>query len=162
MTNRFLAPALILTALLVGCATNYDPVPAEYTGPTAVIRDSGLSEGLSKAQMFAVMEIDGKSVMNAFRASYGIGATLYTTYPERKVKPVPMKLTLRGSHATGTPIHAIASQVAGTFYSVDGVVEFEPKAGAIYVVNGKLTNEGSSVWIEDGATGQPVTAIISK
>jgi len=166
MKSQAFPATLMIHVSLAGCATNYEPAPPEFTGPSATIRDSGISEGLSKAQMFAVMEIDGESTMNAFRASagasFGMGAALQTIYPERKVKLVPMKIKLRGSHATAAGFHALFSQMAGTFQSVEGVVDFEPKADVIYIVNGKLTPEKSSVWIEDGATGEPVTAIISK
>ena len=81
---------------------------------------------------------------------------------ERYVPIRPMKVTLRASHATGAPIHAIAMQMAGTYYSVEGVVDFEPKASGRYAVKGELKKEGSSVWIEDVTTGQPVTVKITK
>ena len=73
-----------------------------------------------------------------------------------------MKVTLRASHATGAPIAAIASQMAGTFFSVEGVVDFTPRPDGNYVVKGELKKEKSSVWIEDVETGKPVTSVISK
>ena len=156
---------LALTLLATGCAT-YEPVPKEYTGPTATLRDTGTSEVGSKAQMFAAMEIDGNRIMNAFwasaDASQGRGNSLSMVLPERKVKASPIKVTLKGSHATGAPIAAIASQMAGTFFSVEGVVDFTPKPDGKYVVKGELKKEKSMVWIEDVETGRPVSAIISK
>jgi hypothetical protein len=151
--------------LASGCAT-FEPVSKEYTGQTATLKDSGFSEDVSKAQLFAAVEIDGNRVMNAFwasaNASQGRGNSLSTVFPERKVKAAPMKVTLKGSHATGAPIAAIASQMAGTFFSVEGVVDFTPKPDGKYVVKGELKKEKSTVWIEDLETGKPVSAIVSK
>ncbi len=151
--------------LASGCAT-FEPVSKEYTGPTATLKDSGFSEDASKAQLFAAVEIDRNRVMNAFwasaNASQGRGNSLSTVFPERKVKAAPMKVTLKGSHATGAPIAAIASQMAGTFFSVEGVVDFTPKPDGKYVVKGELKKEKSTVWIEDLETGKPVSAIVSK
>lgn len=156
---------LAVTVLSTGCAT-YEPVPKDYTGPSATLRDTGFSEDGTKAQMFAAIEIDGNYVTNAFgasaRASQGHGASLTTIFPERKVKAAPMKVTLRGSHATGAPIAAIASQIAGTFFSVEGIVDFMPHPNGKYVVKGELKKERSSVWIEDAETGIPVTTVVSK
>jgi hypothetical protein len=156
---------LSFAVIASGCAT-YQPVPKEYTGPTATLRDTGISEDGSKAQMFAAVEIDGNRIMNAFwasaNASQGQGNRLSTVFPKRAVKATPMKITLKGSHATGAPIAAIASQMAGTFFSVEGVVEFTPKPDGKYVVKGELKKEKSTVWIEDVETGKPVSAVISK
>lgn len=157
---------LLCTAVLFAACATYEPVPKDHQGPTASVRDTGFSEDRTKAQMFALLEVDGNGVRNAFGASAsasdGQGAALTTVYPERKVPVRPMKVRLRGSHATGAPIHAIASQIAGTFFTVDGTVDFTPKADGRYAVKGTLTKERSSVWIEDVETGQPVTAVVSK
>lgn len=157
--------ALLLAVGLGACAT-YEPVPKDYTGATSIVSDSGFSEDGTKAQMFALMEIDGNRIGNAFSASasasYGRGASLTAVYPQRTVPSRPMKLRIRASHATGMPIHAIASQMAGTFFSVEGTVDFSPEAGRKYVVRGELKKEMSSVWLEDAETGTRVTAVVSK
>lgn len=157
---------LAFTALtLVGCAS-FEPMPAGYSGPTASVRDTGFSEDGTKAQIFALVEVDGNRTPNAFgasaNASYGRGASLTTVFTERVVQAKPIKVTLRGSHTTGMPIHAMASQLAGTFFSVEGTVDFAPKAGGRYVVKGELKKEKSAVWIEDEATGEAATAKVSK
>jgi len=161
--SRFFLIAAAVTA--AGCAT-VEPVPKEYTGPTATLRDSGFSEDGGKARMYAAVEIDGNRMMNAFwasaNASQGRGNSLTTVYPDRKVKASPMKVTLRCSHATGAPIAAIASQIAGTFFSVEGTVDFNPAPGGTYVVKGDLKKEGSTCWIEDQATGKPATTVVAK
>lgn len=164
--NRLLL--VVLTAsvgFFAGCAS-FEHVPKDYTGPTAIIRDSGFSESTSKAQMFAVVEIDGNRVRNAFiasaDASYGRGALLTTVFPERKVKAAPVKLVLRGSHSTAAPILAMSSKMAGTFFSVEGTVDFVPQPGVVYVVKGELKKESSSVWVEDVATGKRASSVVSK
>lgn len=115
---------------------------------------------------FALTDIDGNKVGNSFvasaQASQGRGFALSSRFIDRAVPARAMKLTLRGSHITAAPIQAMALQLAGCFYSVEGVVDFTPMPGGKYVVRGELKAEGSSVWLEDEATGQVVTAKVSK
>lgn len=154
-----------LVSLLTGCAT-YKPIPEGYSGATANVADSGFTEDGTKAQLYAMTEIDGNRIPNAFGASagasYGKGFALTAVFPSRDVPIKPMKVKLVASHATGAPIHALFSQAAGTFFSVEGVVDFSPKADGKYVVRGVLKKEGSSVWIEDVDTQKVVTEKIVK
>jgi hypothetical protein len=162
---RKLIVAVCFAVSLGACAT-YEPVPKDYTGPTVTVIDTGFAEDGTKAQMFALIEVDGNRINNAFgasaNASYGRGASLTTIFPERRLPVKPVKVLIRGSHATGAPIHAMASQMAGTFFSVEGMVDFSPEAGRRYYVKGDLKKEKSSVWIEDGETKKPVTSVVSK
>jgi hypothetical protein len=164
--NFALRTLVIATTLALTACAAYEPVPKEYTGATATLRDSGYSEDDTKAQLFAAMEVDGNPIRNAFgataNASQGRGASISTVLPSRKVKAAPMKVAIKGSHATGAPIAAIGSQLAGTFFAVDGVVDFSPSPDGIYIVRGELKKGKSSVWIEDSETGKAVTAVISK
>lgn len=150
-----------IATLLTGCATRYSPVPDGYTGPLVQLTDSVRTEDWSKAQIFAVVEIDGRPVDNSFNvsanASYGKGMALTALEHTRQVVPRPMTVKLRGSHATAAPIHEIASKMAGTFYSVEGTVSFEPQPDKFYVVRGELSKQRSSVWIEEGSAGVVVT-----
>lgn len=156
--------SLAIALLLHGCAT-YKPVPEGYAGPVAIVSDSGFSEDGTKAQIFALIEVDGHTIQNSFgasaSASYGQGFALTTRYVSRPVPATPMKVTLKGSHTTAAPIQAIFSQAAGTFFSVEGTVDFAPASGGNYVVKGELKKDGSSVWIQDANTGQPVTQKIT-
>jgi len=157
--------ALIAATALAGCAT-YNPIPEGYTGPIATITDSGHAEDGSKAQLFALTDIDGNHIMNSFwasaNASEGRGFSLTVVISERKIPAKPMKATLKASHTTAAPIHAIASKMAGTFFSVEGTADFEPKPNGKYVVKGELSKGGSSVWIEDLDTGQIVSQKIEE
>ena len=74
----------------------------------------------------------------------------------------PMKVKIKASHMTAAPIHEIASRASGNFFSVEGIVDFDPKPDGRYYVKGLLGSQGSSVWIEDEATGKPATAVVSK
>jgi len=158
-----IASGLLVALALHGCAA-YKPVPDGYTGPVAEVADSGTPGDGKKSTAFALMEVDGNSIDNSFRASasasYGRGLALTTLYVARPVPAKPMKVRLKGSHMTGAPIHAMVSQMAGTFFSVEGVVDFTPAPGGRYVVMGELKKGASSVWIEDRATGLPVTGKI--
>ncbi len=152
---------IIFLVALSLCACAYKPVPDGYTGPVATIRDTGFRESSTKAQMFVLVEIDGHTIPNSLdesvSASQGLGFFVRTLFTSREVPARPMKLKLRGTHITGAPIHALFSQAAGTFFSVEGTVEFTPPPGGYYEVKGELKKEGSSVWIEDGRTNERVT-----
>ena len=154
---------LLVTAAiaLVGCATVSEPVPADYKGPVVQLADTGAREDGSKARFFAALEIDGNGVVNSLRetraASYGQGFSLTAKYTTRRVPVRPMKVKLIGTHQTAAPIHEIASRMAGTFFSVDGVVDFKPVEGKRYEVTGELKKERSCVWIADAETKAEVT-----
>ncbi|RZI44172.1 hypothetical protein EGT07_01715 [Herbaspirillum sp. HC18] len=152
---------LFATVALAGCAA-YQPVPKDYVGPTAIVRDTGgYIDYWTKAQVFSITEVDGQRIMDSFRtsdkASKGHGFTLNLDLQEQLVPAKPMTVKLRGSHITGAPIHAIASKANGTYFTVEGVVSFTPKADTRYRVKGELKREGSSVWIEEESSGQIVT-----
>lgn len=157
--------SVLFSLALVGCAT-YQPVPPGYTGPVATVSDSEFAEGRAKAQLFALIEVDGNGIANSFSASrsasYGQGFSLTTQFVSRQVPAKPMKVRLRASHITGAPIHALFSQATGNFFSVEGVVDFSPLPGGKYIVKGELKKDGSSVWIEDESTRQAVTEKVFK
>ena len=152
---------VFVTALLLSGCVATSTLPEGYAGPTAVISDSGFAEDGTKAQIFGVIEVDGtpvRSSLDATRsASFGKGLWITTRFLSRPVPVKPLKLKLSASHQTAAPIHAILSQAAGTFLSVEVTVDFTPAAEGLYVVKGELKDEGSTLWIEDAVTGKPVT-----
>ena len=156
--------SILAVVSLTGCASLHEPVPAGFAGPTAQVADSGKYEDGSKAQFFVVQEVDGKTINSSIfetrKASQGRGFSISARFISRALPAAPMKVKLVGTHQTAAPIHEIASRAAGTFYSVEGVVDFTPVAGGNYIVKGELKKEGSSVWIEDVATNQPVTELV--
>lgn len=154
----------LAVATLAGCAT-YKPVPDNYAGAIANLADSGKPESASKAQIFSAMEIDGHAIKDSFstsrQASTGHGDLLRLSMAERQVPAHPMKVKIRGSHATGAPIHELLSRARGTFFEVEGVVDFNPQPDGQYKVVGALSKTDSTVWIEDESTHQPVTEKVS-
>lgn len=161
---RSLAFALFAATVLAACQ-GFQPVPEGFTGPVAVITDSGERVSGSKAALFVVQQVDGNAIDDSFGASAGAsrnqGFALNMVVVNRKVPVRPMKLRLHGGYATGAPIQGIFDQLTGSDLSVDGVVDFTPVAGGSYIVMGTLAKDGSSIWIQDQATGQPVTPKIT-
>ena len=158
-------PFLALTlASLAGCASFQNPIPAGYQGPVVLLADTGKQEDGSKGQFFAAVEIDGRPIENALSdtlaASHGMGFALMSQYTKREVPVIPMKVKLIGTHQTAAPIQEIASRVAGTFFRVEGIVEFLPQEGKKYAVTGQLTKERSCVWIQESGAQEPATAQI--
>lgn len=165
MNAKYALASFSVALLASGCAT-FEPVPKDYAGPTATLQDTGFSESASKAQLFAAVEVDGHQIMNAFwasaNASHGRGNSLTTDLPMRKVKAMPMRVHIQCGHAAGAPIAEIASQIAGTFFWVDGVVDFAPRPNGRYAVKGELKKEASTCWIEDLDAGKPATTVVTK
>jgi hypothetical protein len=159
---------LMLAVMLVvmSACTTFELVPKDYAGPTATVTDSGVREGSTKVQIFAMTRVEENNIHNAFVAtiqrSQGQGFVVTPIFTSRSVQARPMKVHIRGSHVTGAPIHAIFSQIAGTYFQVEGVVNFSPSPNGRYQVTGKLEKEKASVWIEDMETGTAVTEVISK
>ncbi len=145
--------ALSLVALLAGCATVAPSVPEGYKGPVVRLEDTGYPDGSGKAAFFAALSIDGIDIDNSLRqtrmASSGQGFHLSPRHIVRDVPVRPMKVKLTGTHQTAAPIHEMAARMAGTFFSVEGTVDFKPVEGKYYSVNGELKKEQSCVWIED-------------
>jgi len=161
-----LIPALVVSTILGGCATQKPYLPTDYAGPTASISDHGINESGSKGQLFYVKAIDGQAVSSGLemtrRASSGHGLSLALSYSEHAIPIRPLRVQIVATHVTGAPIHEIASRAAGTFFSVEGEVTLTPLAGHQYFVNGKLSKEGTSVWIADAAAEDvPVTSVVN-
>ena len=153
--------SLLTIASLAGCATVSSPVPADYKGSVATVADTGTQEDGTKGQFFVMTEIDGRSITNAIResraASYNKGFSLTSRYTIRSVPATQMKVKLVGTHQTAAPIQEIVGRAAGTFFSVEGVVNFTPSEGKKYFVTGQLTKERSCVWIQEEGSSQAAT-----
>ncbi|AOF81962.1 putative lipoprotein [Methyloversatilis sp. RAC08] len=128
----------------------------------ATVIDSGEIEDASKGRLFYLASVDGNRVSNTAagesrRASSGQGFRLSPQFPSRLVPVKPLKVVVVGTHATGAPIHEIASRMSGNFRSVEAELDFTPEADKVYIVKGNLEKDSSAVWIEDAMSGQPVT-----
>lgn len=157
---------LPLVGMLSACATVSSPVPEGYSGPVVELSDTGVRESGGKGTFFAALSIDGRDIDNALRqsrmASHGQGFALTMKFTQRQVPVVPMKVSVIGTHKTAAPIHELAARAAGTFFSVEGIVDFKPTEGRSYVVTGELKKAASCVWIADAETRVPATEKVCK
>ena len=139
------AAALVLS----GCATS--PIPADYSGPLATIRDTGMAESANRSQFFFLAEIDGQLIDNgrsaSKRANSGRGFGLTPQPFSRDVPAKQATFTLKGEIEYGAPIQAMMN--AGTLYKAEKKVTFTPESRKTYVVKGVLTADKQDVWLED-------------
>jgi hypothetical protein len=129
------------------------------SAPIATIRDGGRSESSSKALIFYVQAVNGKSVDNSLHettiAYHGQGMNFAPIFVERQVLAEgEVRLELRAAIHFGAPILALMN--AGKNYDATQIIRLQPKPNAVYVVNGELTEARSAVWLEDDATGEKV------
>lgn len=155
--------SILLLLVLFGCAASLKSsgVPDGYSGETAYIEDHIYQESSSKGRIFAVSAVDGENFETSFertrRASAGSGFGLSMVPAGRVVVAgKSQKFSLRASHVTAAPIHAIFSSVTGSYLTVEKIVTFTPEANKRYTVKGVLKKDASDVWIEDTESGVKV------
>ena len=159
MTKRLVS----LTALLalVACATTEPPVPESYVGPVAKVTDSMANVTSRQGDFCVLRTLDGRPISNSINETIergrGKGLTLYAWVTDRRVPARPTKAGLKCQTVHAAPILALT----GTVYSVEGVVDFNPKDDGRYLVKGTLSEAGSSVWIEDAVSGEIVTTKVT-
>lgn len=146
---------LLIALLVAACAGN--PLPDNYAGPTAMLNESIVSVAGHSVDMFYVAAINGKRIHNskiatAMRSS-GRGPVVYPSVIGRKVPVEPLVITLVGERYYAAPVIAMFNES----YRISGDIAFTPQAGAVYRVRGELLPLSMSVWIEDVATGRPVS-----
>ena len=150
MNARFLLAMAVLA--LTGCASPELVVE----GPSATVRDSVHGVEFSRAELCFLSAIDGREIPTSVDATLrnsGYGK-LRATLIERKVPAKSVKATIQCRSVSMRPFDY--SRRAG------GTVAFEPRPEARYVVNGSISDEKVSVWIESVDTHEKVTAVITK
>lgn len=150
MNKAFRASALVAMAVtLSACTTFKTAVPEDYTGPTAILKDSSDVYNMSKADIFYTLLVNGEEMNNALFATRGAnqgrGAMMAVQKFQRRIPIEPLKVVVSARTTYAAPIMALTS----TVYGVKGVVSFTPEAGKVYVVRGKLSEAYSAVWIEE-------------
>jgi len=149
---------LAVVLMLTGCASN--PLPDDYAGQTALVKDSHANyveqDGMKPehVELFAMMYVDGKLIKNGL--SNTMAATMQSPNGmmiivggERRVPIKPLKVDLVGQ--------VFSSSLLGPkSRKTERSVGFTPVAGETYVVRGRLADSGSDVWIETGS-GKRVT-----
>lgn len=135
--------------LLGGCAVN--PLPKDYTGPTAIIKDYvGLEpEQHPGTPMFYVDKIDGQDIHDSESdtrvRNEGNGLSMNSTTTERLVPVKKMKLTLVARNVHAAPIQEMFHAMRGKAYKAEGTVDFEPKPEGVYIVKGTIGPDGTAV-----------------
>ena len=152
---------LIVTLVLTACAT--PPVPPDYTGPLAKVRDVSVRETQARAQYFYLAEIDGKPVENAMtkmrQANYGRGFHSMAFDFDRSVPARPMVVKLEARIAYGAPIQELL--MLATMYQADAYLEFTPEPNAEYTIGGELTDKNREVWLKNAA-GERVGKLVKR
>ena len=142
----------LLAATLSGCATQEMTI----VGPSATVRDSAQGIEYSRAELCFLSAIDGQEIRTSVDATLrnsGSGQ-LRATPISRKVPAKSFKATIQCRSVSVRPFDY--TRKAG------GIVVFEPKADMTYVVNGSISEEKVSVWIETADTRQKVTEEVTK
>jgi TPR repeat protein len=141
--------------MIAGCASN-----PKYQGPTARISGLGQVEDAVTMRWFTVAEMPAENSLGVVCPSLQSGQAVRSECVGGVIAARPMKVKIRATHVSDTPVAEIARRQRGQFYFVEGVVDFSPKPGGEYVVRGVLAKGDSSVWIEDVVTKQPVTQVL--
>lgn len=160
MQFRFYRFAALALLPLAGCVATAPTVPAGYTGPIAYVRDIGKPIGAGRAEVFYVVEIDGRAIHDSAaqtrKNSAGQGRNLSLSMLTHTVPAGRMRLKIVAQHATAAPIEEMAMRARDQYREVAREVEFTPKPNGRYRVSGSLQTP-PQVWIEDEATGERVT-----
>lgn len=149
--------ALSFTAVFLGgCATFTSPIPENYSGPLATIKDSIKSYSSSKADFFYLSHVDEKRIEDSrsktLQVNYGRGMHMTPVVVERKVPSQPLTFKIVGRTEYAAPILALTNSV----YEVSGNVKFSPEKDRTYIIKGELGESYSAVWIEDAETNSVV------
>lgn len=138
--------------LAAGCAT--DPIPNDYSGPTATVADTMTPRTMTGADFFVVDKFNGKRVDNAVRlttqANAGNGFAMTPQEYQRRVPAAEATFHIVGITHYAAPILAMTNRV----YKIVGDIKFVLEPDHRYVVKGTLTDTYSAVWIEDVTTGK--------
>lgn len=159
--HRLIA-ALAMLFALAGCSSTefVSPIPSGYKGPTAKITDSYSHNSGSSAYFFVVKAIDGLPIEDSgHRTEKELGGRTSRMSPQiaaRWVRAEEQTFTIAGfvQHVSKT------QGMFGEKMEVGGEVTFTPEPNGRYVVKGKLSETGSSVWIQD-VRGRVVTEKIT-
>jgi len=131
------------------------------TAQVATIRDTAISDGPSKAQIYFVDKVQGKEVDNALRATARANANRGLNMAPQEVErqvlaDSEVAVALRGEVTFAAPILYLVNM--GKAYKVAQLLQFRLKPNGVYRVVGRLAETGSAVWLEDEETGDKMPA----
>lgn len=160
--NRPLATAA-KALLLAGCAGSgsfsaFQPAtPADYSGPTVNVADQVVAVGPQRLHVFEMTQVDGRRLASSSvattRAGQGGGMTVTPVALTNELAVRPARVQLQAATQYASPLVALSNPTCRTV----GEVSFAPEQGRRYAVRGRIEAQACEVWIEDLATGQPVT-----
>lgn len=160
--NRPLATAA-MALLLAGCASAgsfsaFEPAtPADYTGPTVNVADQAVAVGPQRLHVFEMTQVDGRRLASSSvattRAGQGGAMTVTAVALSNELAVRPARVQLQAATQYASPLVALSNPTCRTV----GEVVFTPREGVRYAVRGRIEAQACEVWIEDLATGQPVT-----
>ncbi len=146
---------LVFTLLQAACVTLHNPIPEDYVGERASISDSYSNKESTTAHFFMVDEIDGKKIEDSWGATRlandGRGFYFKPKIVSREVMAKEQTFTIQGMVFFPTDAQALFLDDM----AVTEQVRFSPAPGEKYTVRGKLSAQGSEVWLED-ASGNKV------
>lgn len=155
MLSRSFIKILCVVVFISGCTTN--PIPKDYKGPIAEIKDSFVVKSDSMTEFYCVTKINGNkiedSVIETLKANSGRGFQMDPVSIFRKVPAKELLVTIEAQTLYAAPILALTNKT----YKVSGDILFTPKKNKYYIVKGVLGEEESAVWIEDKHTGEVVS-----
>jgi hypothetical protein len=162
MYVRGLVLSMLAAAVLVGCALSRNPLPADYSGPKARLRDSVTNYNGTKADYFFLYQYNGSSIRQTYNVSvdnsWGTGFMLLPPeIIERDVPAMEGRYYLIGRTHYAAPIQELTHGI----YSVKGEIKFTPEPDATYVIRGALGALLAEIWIENAATGEIVSNKLS-
>lgn len=144
-----MAALAVLSSLLVGCGSIYNPLPDGYAGPKAKVVDTYKNHTGSTAHFFELIKVDGKVVDNSgwrtYRVNRGRGFQMTPSMVSREIPTKTQTFTIEGFVYFATDAQAIF----GNDMHVVGDMTFTPVANETYFVKGDLDKKGSVVWLED-------------
>ena len=142
---------IFLLVALSGCASFYEPIPQGYSGETTTVMDSYANKTSLDAHYFYVTKIDEKRVETSWYltrvAHIGKGTMFSPIIKEHQVTTQEQTFSVIGHIFYPTDAQGLFSDDL----TVEKNVTFSPKAGEVYTVKGKLSPQGSTIWIEDSS-----------
>ena len=152
---------VLVTSLLLlsGCVSFKSPLPEGYSGTTSTISDSFSNHEGSTAHFYIVNKVNGLDIEDSGYktrvVNSGRGFNMTPTMVSREVATISQIISIAGFVQFATDGQAMF----GDSMLVTGDIEFTPVTGERYKVNGKLTKNGSEVWLEN-SSGEVVSEVV--
>lgn len=164
MNKSSTAVLLVQVLLLAGCVTPRSQAPSQSVNliyqPGVLLKDSVYAIEQGRATFCVVLGVDGTSVSNSIDASIlasaGKGNVLLIRRSEHSITPGPHSLSIGCRSVSALPVLDAFNK-----FKVKGTVELSAAKEHTYAVRSRYEGEAAFVWIEDEASGTPVTAVLT-